>query len=196
MTVVSEISGRPRRVDAEQNIASILDAAVLVLGERPNASIGEIAAAAGVARQTVYAHFRSRQALVEAVAARALSEAVAAIDRAEPKRGPPGEALERLVRVWWELVARYARVLEALGPAVSTAGDMRAFHAPILDRLRRLIRRGQRNGEFDRQLDADWLALSFLALMHTAADEVAAERRSAVDAEATLLRSIPRLFAA
>lgn len=196
MTVVSEITARARRVDAEQNVAAILDASVLVLGDRPNASIGEIAAAAGVARQTVYAHFRSRQVLLEAVAERALSETVAAIDGAEPKRGPPDEALERLVRVWWELVSRYARVLEALGPAVASAGDMRAFHAPILDRLRRLIRRGQRQGDFDRQLDADWLALSFLALMHTAADEVAANRRSAAAAEAALLRSIPRLFAA
>ena len=166
-----------------------------MLGDRPTASIGEIAAAAGVARQTVYAHFRSRQALLEAVAERALGETVAAIDGAEPKRGSPAEALERLVRVWWELVSRYARVLEALVPAVSTAGDMRAFHAPILDRLRRLIRRGQRLGEFDRKLDADWLALSFLALMHMAADEVANGRRSAADAEAALLRSIPRLFA-
>ena len=45
------------RADAERSIAAILDAAVQVLADRPEAGMGEIAKAAGVARQTVYAHF-------------------------------------------------------------------------------------------------------------------------------------------
>jgi AcrR family transcriptional regulator len=62
-----------RRADAERNIAAILDAAVELLGERPDSSMAEIAAAAGVARQTVYAHYDSREALLAAVAERAMA---------------------------------------------------------------------------------------------------------------------------
>ncbi len=57
---------RRRRADAERSIASIVDAATECLGRRPDASMTEVAAAAGVGRATLYAHFRSRAALLEA----------------------------------------------------------------------------------------------------------------------------------
>jgi AcrR family transcriptional regulator len=189
----TEATGR-KRADAERSIARILDAAVDVLAERPEASIVEIATAAGVARQTVYAHYPSREALLVAVAERALAESVAAIDAAEPRRGPPVAALERLIGAWWQSVARNARVLEALAATIPSAAAMHDFHSPILERIVALARRGQRAGEFDRGLKASWLAVAFLGLMHAAADEVAAGRIDEAAAEEALARSIPRMF--
>jgi AcrR family transcriptional regulator len=183
-----------RRADAERSIAAILDAAVEVLGERPEASMAEIAAAAGVARQTVYAHYDTRDALLTAVADRALAQAVAAIEAAEPERGDPVEALDRLVRAWWDTVERHARVLEALAAAASGAEEVHGFHAPILERIERFVRRGQRAGEFDRRLPAGWVAAAFLALMHAAAEEVAAGRIGADEAGRALTRTVPRVF--
>jgi AcrR family transcriptional regulator len=187
-------SGRRLRADAERSISAILDAAVDVLAERPDASIGQIALAAGVARQTVYAHYESREALLGAVADRALAKAVAAIDAAEPERGAPAEALERLVRAWWETVERHARVLEALAQAFPHAAELHEFHSPILERLERLVRRGQRAGDFDRRLPVGWVAVAFLALMHAAAGEVASGRMDAAAAGRALERTVPRAF--
>ena len=58
---------RRQRSDARQSIAAVIDAAIRTLGDRPDASMDEIARAAGVTRQTVYAHFPSRDALIDAV---------------------------------------------------------------------------------------------------------------------------------
>jgi TetR/AcrR family transcriptional regulator, mexCD-oprJ operon repressor len=81
---------RPRRrADAERSIARILDAAVDALGEDQEASMAEIARRAGVVRATIYVHFPTREALLEAVTERALAETVAVINNAEPDRGDP-----------------------------------------------------------------------------------------------------------
>lgn len=193
---MSEVApGKQRlRADARRSIAAILDAAVDVLAERPDASMAEIAAAAGVTRQTVYAHYESRESLLTAVAERALARSVAAIDAAEPQRGAPVEALERLVRAWWETIEPHARVLETLAAAYPTAERVHVLHSPILERLLRLVRRGQRAGNFDRGLPAGWVAAAFLGLMHAAAEEVAAGRIDARDATRALDRTIPRVF--
>jgi AcrR family transcriptional regulator len=185
-----------RRADAERNIAAILDAAVGLLGERPDASMADIAAAAGVARQTVYAHYESREALLAAVAERAMAATLAAIDAADLSRGSAGEALGRLTRSWWSSVEPMARALEALTAAFPARDEMHAFHAPILERIEGLVRRGQRSGEFDRELPVEWVAVSFLALMHTAAEQVAAGRMDSVQAESVLERTVPRVFRA
>jgi AcrR family transcriptional regulator len=186
--------GGRRRADAERNTAAILDAALALLGDHPTASMTEIAKSAGVTRQTVYAHFDSRESLLEAVAERALGRTLAAIDAAEPEKGPPEEALARLVDAWWGEVSPHARVLEALAGGYPDSAAIHDFHEPILERVTRLIARGRRAGDFDRELPAAWLAAAFLGLMHTAADEVAAGRIDASDAGAALGRSVPRLF--
>jgi hypothetical protein len=127
------------------------------------------------------------------VARRALAETLSAIDSAEPQEGPPAEALGRLVAAWWSNVSRHARVLDAIR-SQDLPDEMHEFHAPVLERLRKLIRRGRRSGDFDRGPSEEWLAAAFLGLMHTAGDEVAAGRLDPDAARRELELTVPRLF--
>ena len=187
-----ELPVRRRRADAERSIAAILDAAVDVLSDRSDASIGDIAKAAGVTRQTVYAHYPSRERLIDAVLERALAETVAAIDAAEPNKGDPAEALDRLVSAGWQTLERYPLLMDLRAPM--SAEEEHELHRPILDRLERLIRRGQRARIFDQRLPPTWLLAAFLALSHAAAEEVRAGRMTADDAARSLRRTVRRVF--
>lgn len=197
MTTVSEISsGKPRRrrrSDADRSAATVLRAAVRVLGQRPDASVEEIAAAAGVARQTVYAHYPSRQVLLNAVIDQITGEVIAAIDAADIDAGPATAALSRWLDTSWHLLERYPLLLH---PSVATIDPQQSYerHVPITDRLQRLIRRGQDTGEFDPALSPIWLLAATMALGHAAGDEVAAGRMTSAQAGKALRESVLRLY--
>src|SRR4029078_11259981 len=59
---------RPLRADAQRNVAKLLDAAREAFAAHgPNASLDDIARAAGVGAGTLYRHFPTRLALLDAV---------------------------------------------------------------------------------------------------------------------------------
>src|SRR5262249_31798575 len=93
---------RRQRSDARHSITAILQAATKVLGQRPDASVDDIARAAGVSRQTVYAHFPSREALLGAVVEQAAAEVTAALDAAGLDEAPPAVALTRMLYAGWQ----------------------------------------------------------------------------------------------
>jgi AcrR family transcriptional regulator len=181
----------PRRSDGKNSAAAVLDAAIRVLNERPDASLDDIAGVAGVSRQTVYAHFGSRQALLEAVSARVMDEALTALRAARLGEGPPAAALARLLDVAWQVTARYPLLFHL--QAVSPDGGTTRGRA-ITGLLEDLIRRGQAAGDFDPALSPRWLLAAVLALESAAAAQVRAGRMTPAEATAALRRSAPRLF--
>jgi AcrR family transcriptional regulator len=187
-------SPRRRRSDARRSIDAIIGAARTVLGERPDASMEDIAAAAGVTRQTVYAHFPSRDALIAALLHAAGAETLAAIDAARLDTVPPADALRQFLDIGWELIRRNPYLL---GPALTQnpPGSNDTHHAGTA-LLEQLIRRGQRTGDFDRALPATWLAAAIVGLFRAAAEEVAAGRLTTGKAAAVLLESTLRLCGA
>lgn len=182
---------RKRRFDAEQHVGLILDAATSVLSEKMDSSIEEIASAAGVSRQTVYAHYASREALLNAVVERATADVASTIESAGLDELPPGVALLRFLEIAWQTSARYPFLWYL--PPVSEDQDVKR-HGPVLDRMRELISRAQRCGDIDTELSPAWLLRAGLALGRSAETEVKEGRMTTDEATQSLMKSMTRLL--
>ena len=175
-----------RRADAERSIVRILDAAVDALAGDSEASMAEIARRAGVVRATIYVHFPTREALLEAVTERAMAEVVQAIEAVEPHRGDPGEALARVVRASWRTLGRF-HALVAINTQQHAHSELRQRHSSVLGTLQPLIERGQADGSFRADVPVAWHLSMLMALMHAASGEVGAGRVSDDEAERALV---------
>ena len=177
---------RRRRADAERSVAAILDAALEALASDPDSSMSEIARRAGVVRATIYVHFPTRESLLDAVMEYAVGQVAEATRNAEPQRGEPAEALERVLRATWRQLAQFHGLL-ALNTARLSAEELHQRHLPVLDQLEPLIERGQKQGVFRDDLPVSWHLAVIRAIVHTASHEVRGGRIPEPDAEAAML---------
>jgi AcrR family transcriptional regulator len=186
-TTPAEGSARKhRRADAERSVAAILEAGLDALASDPDSSMSEIARRAGVVRATIYVHFPTREALLDAVMERAVAEVAEATRGAEPQRGEPVEALERVLRATWRELARFHALL-AINTARLSAEELHRRHLPVLDQLEPLIERGQKQGVFRGDLPVSWQLAVIRAIVHTASHEIQGGRISESEAEAAML---------
>ncbi|MCT2589772.1 TetR/AcrR family transcriptional regulator [Streptomyces sp. N2-109] len=187
---------RSRRADARRSRASILEAALRLLNSQPDASVEAIATAAGVTRQTVYAHFPSREQLLTVALDQVTEETVAAMDASDLETGPAADALLRLLDAGSRTARRYPGLLQMTASLPVSAQADHARHAPVADRLRRVIERGQQAGEFDGRFSPDWLVAVTVKLGHAAAEEADAGRMSDEQAAEALHTTLLRALAA
>lgn len=178
-----------RRSIADRNVTAILDAAEKLIAARAPVTIAGVASAAGVSRVTVYAHFPTSEAVLEAVVERAVGHAGDALAAARPGEGPPAEALGRLLSTGWRELGRHADMAEAAS-AMLTGAAMSRSHAAAHTTVAELLHRGQEDGTFRSDLPVSWLVTCCFALIHGCRDEVTAGRLSEDDAERVLATTI------
>jgi TetR/AcrR family transcriptional regulator, mexCD-oprJ operon repressor len=140
---------------------AILEAAAAVLAERgEQASMADVAAAAGMARATVYRYFPNREALFEALGRLAVEEAGERLEAGRLQDVPVPEAFERAVRAL-VAVGDYLVVVSR----ENARPDPAEFEQRVASPLRGLIERAQSNGEVRDDLPASWLMESLIGIV-------------------------------
>jgi len=180
---------RRRRSDADRSVQAILEAALDALAGDPDASMAEIARRAGVVRATIYAHFPTREALLDAVMEHAVAQVAAATAAAEPTRGEPVEALERVIRATWRKLDLFHALL-AINTARLSAEELHRRHLPVMMHFGPLIERGQKAGAFRRDVPVAWHLAVLRAVVHAASAELRSGRLTEANVEQTMLTTV------
>ncbi|MEV0975814.1 TetR/AcrR family transcriptional regulator [Streptomyces sp. NPDC049915] len=142
---------------ADANRRRILDVALAELLRDPDASMDQIARAAGVVRRTVYGHFPSREALIGTLVDQAVQALAAAHAGGREGVDDPAEAVARSVLAVWEIADRY-RLLVALAQRTVTMQGIRERLTPVRENSVRLLQQGLDEGAFASPLPAPALA--------------------------------------
>jgi TetR/AcrR family transcriptional regulator, mexCD-oprJ operon repressor len=140
---------------------TILEAAAAVLAERgEHASMADVAAAAGMARATVYRYFPNREALLEALGRVAVEEAGERLRAGRLEQVAVPEAFERAVRALVAVGDSFVVVSRE-----TARPDAAQFEQRVAAPLRELIERAQSLGEMRQDLPASWLMESLIGIV-------------------------------
>lgn len=178
-----------RRADAERSISSIINAALEALASDPDVSMAEIARRAGVVRATIYMHFPTRESLLDAVMEHAVAQVAEATRDAEPTRGEPQEALERVLRATWLKLSDFQALL-AINTSRLSAKELHRRHQPVMTLFVPLIERGQKKGIFRADLPVSWHLAMVRAIVHAASAEVRSGRITEAEVEPAMLSTV------
>ena len=188
------MGGRRERSDARRSRVAILEATLETLNERPGATLGEIAIAAGVSRGTLYGHFSNRQALIGATFEWMMTEVDRQLASLDPTLPAP-ESLDELVRTSWWVLGHCAGMTLAARSEVTESGRGRLHDEP-LTRIRALFVRGRNEGVFRSDQDLEWQVGCFYAILQAGASQIRHGRLLPPDAAAEMVTTIRSMLRA
>ncbi|HTI97684.1 MAG TPA: TetR/AcrR family transcriptional regulator [Dongiaceae bacterium] len=161
-------AARRPRADAQRNRERILEVAKTAFARAgADTSLDDIAKQSGVGPGTLYRHFPTREALLEAVY-RAEVEKLAAAERTLAQELPPIAAL----RAWMLLFVDYIAAKKIIAPALNipAGGHAKVFEASygqIWGAIRALVQRAVDHGEIRSDLDAVDLLRALIGVAYT-----------------------------
>ncbi|MCN9240189.1 TetR/AcrR family transcriptional regulator [Streptomyces sp. RY43-2] len=175
---------------AGANHRRILEVALAELLRDPDASMDQIARAAGVVRRTVYGHFPSREALISTLVDGAVEAVAAAHAAGREGIEDPAEAVARSTLGVWEVADRY-RILVALAQRSVTVQGISERLAPVREACADVLTRGLEQGVFASPLPPPALAYvheqMLFALMEAVNEGLLSAREAGPSAAVTLL---------
>lgn len=140
---------------------AILEAATHLLAERGDATMADVADAAGVGRTTVYRHFPTREVLLGSMWRRAVDEAAEQLADAGLHDCPGEEGVARAVRALLAVGDRYVVLTRE-----RVVGDPKVAERKLGAPLAALIDRGQRERTLRADVDSVVLLEAFGGAIH------------------------------
>src|SRR5260221_8230123 len=160
---------RRPRTDAQRNRERILEVAKDAFTRSgANASLDDIAKDAGVGPGTLYRHFPTRDALIEAVYRTAV-EKLAAAEKKFSESLPPIEAL----RPWMLLFVDYIATKQIIGPSLNSlvGGPSKLYEgsrSQIQGAIDSLVKRAIKSGDIRGDLEPFDLLRALIGVSHVA----------------------------
>jgi AcrR family transcriptional regulator len=167
----SKRAARKPRTDAQQNRARILEVAKEAFTRLgANASLDDMARQASVGPGTLYRHFPTRDALIEAVY-HAQVEKLAAAAQDFARTMPPLEAL----RAWMRLFVDHIAAKQIIAPALNTlaGGPTKLYESSrgqIQGAISALTKRAIQSGDLRRDLEPFDLLRALIGVAHVTSD--------------------------
>jgi AcrR family transcriptional regulator len=158
---------RKPRSDAQRNRERILEVAKEAFTRSgADASLDDLAKQAGVGAGTLYRHFPTRDALIEAVY-RSEVEKLAAAERKFAAAMPPMEAL----RAWMLLFVDYIAAKHIIAPALNSVvgGPSRLYEGSrglVQGAIDDLVNRAKKSGDVRRDINASDLLRAVIGVSH------------------------------
>ncbi|GKQ53683.1 TetR/AcrR family transcriptional regulator [Bradyrhizobium sp. Ce-3] len=174
------VPSRKPRVDAQRNRVLLLETAKAAFADKgPGASLDEIARTAGVGAGTLYRHFPTRDALIEAVYRNETEQLVAAATQLAETHAPVG-ALREWLLLFVDYMAAKRGMQEALNSLVGGTSELYSASTEQMKRaIAQLLDRAAESGDIRSDLDGfDLLrALAGVANLGAGPDGMQAARR-------------------
>ncbi len=145
---------RKPRADVARNRQLLVDAAKAAFAKVGiDVSLEEIARRAGVGIGTLYRHFPSREAVVEAVYRREVEQLAEAVPQLLESLSP-GKALHKWMHLFIDYIATKRLIAPSLGPATGRSSALYATSAELItDAISTLIKRATASGEIRANVD-------------------------------------------
>jgi AcrR family transcriptional regulator len=167
LSVEGKEPGRKLRADGVRNRERLIEAAKAGFAEAgPEVSLEEIARRAGVGIGTLYRHFPTRDAMVEAVYRREVQQLADGATRLLGSLSP-GEALHQ----WMRLFVDYVATKKLIGPALTAmVGGVSELYASsgvtITEAVTLLVARAVANGDIRPDTDPNDVLRALVALSY------------------------------
>jgi AcrR family transcriptional regulator len=158
---------RKPRADSARNRQLLIDAAKGAFSEGGlTVSLEEIARRAGVGIGTLYRHFPTREAVVEAVYRREVEQLTQAVPQLL-ESSPAAEALHQWMHLFIDYIATKRMIAPSLGAAASRTSPLYATSAELITRaITTLLRRAAAGGDVRKDIDPNDLLRAMVGVSY------------------------------
>lgn len=163
---------RKPRADSARNRQLLIDAAKAGFSEVGlNVSLEEIARRADVGIGTLYRHFPSREAVVEAVYRREVEQLAEAVPQLL-ETSPAGEALHKWMHLFVDYIATKRLIAPSLGAAANRTSTLHATSAQLITHaISTLVKRAIAGGDVRKDIDPSDLLRALVGVSYGNPDE-------------------------
>ena len=151
----------------QKSRTAIVEASIQLLLSNPDASMSEIALAAGVGRATLYRHFETREELIKALTLLCLEETDEVLQPIKDKGLTGMDAIVASIEAIVPMAERFRFLMSLTSIGANDQAINRAYRRQLSE-LIAYVEQGKQVGDISESLPTKWVVASYDALLNAA----------------------------